>query len=78
MPRTYMSKASIEDALAQHAGEEALSDAYELAQVEEMMILGCLSCPQEKTLRQRKDYFSNIKFSTLCELLNHDELVSFV
>ena len=78
MPRTYISEANIEDALAEHAGEEGLSEAHELAQVEEMMILGCLSCPKEKTLRQREEYFSQVKFSSLDELLNYAKTVEFV
>lgn len=41
----------------------------EIARVEEWMIAGASACPREKTLRQRAKYFSNVKFSTLVELL---------
>ena len=78
MTCTLRSTAEIERTLIKYANEKELSDAGEASQVDEMIITGCLSCPREKTLRQRKDYFSNLKFSTLDELLRHAELVDFV
>lgn len=33
-----------------------------LAQVEEMMVLGCMALPMEKTLGQRKRYFAGVDF----------------
>ena len=53
-------------------------EALELAQVEEMMLMGYLACPKEKTLRQREKYFSNVRFMGLEELLRFAEGVDFV
>lgn len=78
MTRTHRSKADIEATLASYLGELELSDAGESAQFEEMVIKGCLACPKAKTLRQRKDYFSNMTFSTLEDLLGSAEFVNFV
>ena len=78
MPRIGMNVADMENALADMAGEEELSARHELLQIEEMMVLSCLACPEEKTLRQRQQFFSKMKFSTLEELLKHAEEIDFV
>lgn len=41
-----------------------------LAQMEEVMVLGCLACPKEKTLRQQKRYFEGLNFMGLEEMLS--------
>ena len=43
--------------------------ALETAQVEELMVLGCLNCPKEKTLRQRAKYFGGVEFLDLRQML---------
>ena len=73
MPRTYKSWEEIQCALAEHAGDEPISEALEMAQVEEMMVRGYLTCPKEKTLRQREKYFNDISFTCLKELLQYAE-----
>ena len=78
MTCTYKSSADIKAALATYANENELSDEGESVQFENMVIEGCLSCPKGKILRQRKDFFPNMKFSTLDELLRNAELVDFV
>jgi hypothetical protein len=49
------------------------SRAMEIALVEECMILGVATCPREKTLLQRKKFFSNVKFLDLEETLRKAE-----
>lgn len=73
MPRTYKSWDDIQYALAEHAGDDPISEELEMAQVEEMMIEGYLTCPKEKTLTQRKKHFKDISFMCLKELLQHAE-----
>ena len=55
-----------------------LSDEVVLAQVEEAMVIGSLSCPKEKTLRQRGKYFPRLHFRGLHELLRLAKEVDFV
>jgi hypothetical protein len=74
MPVTYRSWESIQKTLAESDDPEAL----EVAQIEEMMVLGCLACPREKTLRQREKYFSGVGFMGLEELLEYAEGVDFI
>ena len=74
MSVTHKSWEEIQHSLANPRDFEAL----ELAQVEEMMVMGCLACPKEKTLRQREKYFSNVRFIGLEELLSFSEGVDFV
>lgn len=44
-----------------------------LAQLEEVTVMGCMACPQEKTLKQRESYFSGLRFLDLEHLLRHAE-----
>lgn len=73
MPRTYKSREQIQSALAAHAADDPISEELETAQVEEMMVEGCMACPREKTLRQRERYFGDIHFMGLKELLRYAE-----
>ena len=68
MPLTYKSWDEIQQSLAAHAHDEDLT-ALELAQIEEMMVMGYLACPKEKTMRQREKYFKNVAFRDLRTLL---------
>lgn len=77
MPRVFKSEKDIEISLVKHVGTQDF-EAEELAQVEEMMVMGYLCCPKEKTLLQRKIYFSEMKFSNLEQLLRYAETVDFV
>lgn len=58
-----------------HHSLEASANIEEsmLAQIEEMMVMGCLACPKEKTLRQRKKYFNRLRFFGLESMLMHAE-----
>lgn len=58
--------------------EDGAFEALELAQVEEMMIMSCLACPKEKTIRHRHKYFAELKFAGLEELLKHADGIGFV
>ena len=49
-----------------------------LAQMEEVIAMGCLACPKEKTLRQRDKYFKGLRFLGLKDLLKYAEDVEFV
>ena len=40
-----------------------------VAQIEEMTVLECLACPEDKTLRQRDRYFKDLNFMALEDLL---------
>lgn len=71
MPRTHKSREDIQHALALYAGDDPISEELELAQVEEMMVEGYLTCPREKTLTQREKYFKDINFMCLKELLHY-------
>ena len=68
----------IQRALEAHAGDEEISDGLELAQVEEMMVMSCLACPREKTLRQREKYFAHLHLRGLEELLHQAKEVDFL
>ena len=68
MPRIYKSRALIEESLAKHVADGDFA-ALELAQVEELMIMGCLNCPKDKTLRQRAKYFGKVEFLDLENML---------
>ena len=68
MPLTYKSWDEIQQSLAAFAHDEDLT-ALELAQIEEMMVMGYLACPREKTTRQREKYFKNVAFRDLRTLL---------
>ena len=46
-----------------------MTDEWETAQLEELMVLSCLACPKEKTLAQRQKYFPNTRFRDLRETL---------
>ncbi|KAL9031262.1 MAG: hypothetical protein Q9196_000700 [Gyalolechia fulgens] len=73
MPRTYKSSEEIRHALAEHAGDDPISEELETAQVEEMMVEGYMTCPKEKTLMQRDQYFKDISFMCLKQLLQYAE-----
>ena len=68
MPRTHRSEDEIQDSIAKHVADGD-STALEHAQIEEMMIMGCLACPKEKTLKQREKYFGQVKFLDLEQML---------
>ncbi|KAL9130664.1 MAG: hypothetical protein Q9217_001191 [Psora testacea] len=70
--------AEIQHVLETRAADDPISAESELAQVEELMVKGCMSCPKEKTLRQRKKYFAGIKFRSLEELLKDAECMDFL
>ena len=55
-----------------------MTEDMELAQVEDLMITGCMACPKEKTLRQREKYFPGLRFLALEELLRLAAEVDFV
>ncbi|KAL2043789.1 hypothetical protein N7G274_003308 [Stereocaulon virgatum] len=74
MAVTYRSWESIQQTLAESEDPEAL----EVAQIEEMMVMGCLACPREKTLRQREKFFPEVGFLGLEELLAYADGVDFV
>lgn len=77
MPRTSKSWDNIQQSITKHAADGDLP-ALEIAQVEEMMVMGCLSCPKEKTLRQRANYFGNVKFLDLEQMLMLAEKVDHI
>lgn len=77
MPRTHRSEAEIQDSIAKHAADGD-SAALEQAQIEEMMIMGCLACPEEKTLRQREKYFGQVEFLDLEHVLRLAETEDIV
>lgn len=76
MPRTFRLLMDIEKTLTDH--EKNDFEALELAQVEEMMVMGCLCCPREKTLLQRRTYFSDIDHRNLAQLLQYAQGADFV
>lgn len=78
MPRTEKSWQDVQRVLEAHADDKVLSEELELAQVEEMMLMSCLACPEEKTLRQRKEYFAHVQFRSLEKLLQSAKNVDFV
>lgn len=73
MPRNYKTIDEINDALARHADDNPISDELEMAQVEEMMVKGYLTCPEAKTLRQRNKFFTSINFMGLQDFLEYAE-----
>jgi hypothetical protein len=77
MEVSHKSAESIERYIIDHKND---GDTLELtiAMVEEWMISGASACPREKTLAQRVKYFSNVKFSSLEELLKYSKTVKFV
>ncbi|KAL8753742.1 MAG: hypothetical protein Q9199_004840 [Rusavskia elegans] len=78
LPRTGKSWQEIQETLEAHAGDEELSGEAEMAQVEEMMVMGYLACPKEKTVRQREKYFAGVRFRDLCQLLHSAKEMEFV
>ena len=68
MPRTYKSWEEIQESLGKYDTDGDFA-ALELAQVEEMMVMECLNCPKEETLRQRAKYFEKCKFLDLEQML---------
>ena len=78
MPRSSKSWNEIQDSLSACAGRDDMVENSEVAQVEEMMVLGCLACPREKTLRQKDIYFSKTEFMDLETLLKCAQNPGFV
>ena len=68
MPRTQKSTEEIEEEIAEYTAKGD-SGALEGAQIEEMMVMGCLECPKEKTLRQRAEFFGRVEFLDLRSML---------
>ncbi|PHH68971.1 hypothetical protein CDD82_160 [Ophiocordyceps australis] len=68
MPKTFRSEADIhKDTLLPPTPEN--TTARYLASVEEMMLNAAGACPREKTLRQRREFFADLHFTPLEELL---------
>ena len=67
MPRTYR---TLEDIRLSLATSSSMEDSM-LAQMEEVIVMGCLACPKEKTLEQRERYFKDLRFLGLEDLLRH-------
>ena len=67
MPRTHRTLEDIRISLTTSSSmEESM-----LAQMEEVIVMGCLACPKEKTLKQRERYFKDIRFLGLEDLLRY-------
>ena len=77
IPRTRKSVDQIQESIAKHSADGDFV-ALEAAQIEEMMVMGHLRCPEEKTLRQRAKYFGEVNFLDLKQLLELAENVDFV
>ena len=67
MPRTHR---TLEDIQLSLATSSSMEDSM-LAQMEEVIVMGCLACPKEKTLKQRERYFKNLRFLGLEDLLRY-------
>ena len=67
MPRTHRTLEDIRLALATSSSVE---DSM-LAQMEEVIVMGCLACPKKKTLQQRERYFKDLRFLGLEDLLSY-------
>lgn len=78
MPRTRKPWEDTQRVLNAYTDKDDLTDELYVAQLEEMMVLSCLACPKEKTLRQREKYFHNLHFRGLEELLHYANAVDFV
>ncbi|PHH59781.1 hypothetical protein CDD81_2585 [Ophiocordyceps australis] len=69
MPKTFRSQDDIhKDTLLPRTPENM--QALYLASVEEMMLNAAGACPREKTLRQREEFFADMHFTRLEELLS--------
>ena len=77
LKKSYKSREQIQASLMKHARDEDTTE-LEIAQAEDWHTLGASACPQEKTLRQRAKYFSNVHFSTVEELLRRAETINFI
>ncbi|KAK3172577.1 hypothetical protein OEA41_005901 [Lepraria neglecta] len=79
LPITHKPVEDIQFSLEMHTnnGDDDF-EALELAQVEEMMIMGYMACPKEKTMRQQQKYFADLKSSDLEQLLTYADGVDFV
>lgn len=67
MPRTHR---TLEDIRLSFTTSSNMEDSM-LAQMEEVMVMGCLACPQKKTLKQRERYFNSLRFLGLEDLLRY-------
>ena len=73
LPRTTKAIEAIQNALAVYKEGDKLTEEWELAQIEEMMVLSCMACPKETTIRQRAKFFPQTHFRGLGELI-HDAM----
>ena len=78
MPRTRKPWEDTQRVLDAYTDQDDVTDELDIAQIEEMMVLSSLACPEEKTLRQREKYFCNVRFRRLEELLRYANAVDFV
>ena len=67
MPRTHR---TLEDIRLSLATSSSMEESM-LAQMEEVIVMGCLACPKEKTLKQRERYFKDLRFLGLEDLLRY-------
>ena len=67
MPRTHR---TLDDIRLSLATSSSMEDSM-LAQMEEVIVMGCLACPKEKTLKQRERYFKGLRFLGLEDLLRY-------
>ena len=67
MPRTHR---TLEDIRLSLTKSSSMEDSM-LAQMEEVMVMGCLACPKKKTLQQRERYFKDLRFLGLEDLLRY-------
>lgn len=74
MPRTHR---TLEDIRLSLATSSSMEDSM-VAQIEEVIVMGCLACPKEKTLKQREKYFKNLRFLGLEDLLRYTKEGEFL
>ena len=78
MPCVFRSADEVQEKLAALSDSPVDNEEHILAQVEEMMVLECLACPREKTLAQRKRFFSGVEIRGLERLLEDARGIDFV
>lgn len=74
MPRTHR---TLEDIRLSLATSSSMEDSM-VAQIEEVIVMGCLACPKAKTLKQREKYFKNLRFLGLEDLLRYTKEGEFL
>ncbi|RAL16597.1 NAD(P)-binding protein [Aspergillus homomorphus CBS 101889] len=57
----------------EHSPTDSASLNLSLAELEECTVTGAVCCPREKTLRQREEFFSGVRFLGLEEMLERAE-----